>query len=115
MSQQRQGWQEKYKLDEKWPEKREEKGRMKFLTVLNMRNTQYIICIEKKKETSKDFSISTKGQELSCVSRPSSSTSGTAIFHCDSEEKQHLLLNCPLTLSSSQFILDVLPTRGGFV
>lgn len=34
------------------------------------------------------------------MSHPSSGTSGTAIFHTDSEEKQHCLLNCPHSLSS---------------
>lgn len=33
--------------------------------------------------------ISAGGQELSCMSRPSSDTSGAAIFRTDSEEKQH--------------------------
>lgn len=40
-----QGWQEKLKLDEK----QAEKGRMKLLTVLDLRKAEYIMCIERKK------------------------------------------------------------------
>lgn len=110
MSQRRQVWQEDPKSNQKQGGRRTMSRRMR-LTVWKLEEDagHNVHC----KEASQGFNKHKRsGTQL--LSHPSSGTSGTTILRTDSEEKQHHLHNCPLTPSSSRFILEVLTPQPDF-
>lgn len=110
MSQHRQVWQEDPKSNQKQGGRRTMSQRMRLTVWKLEEGPRHNVHCKKASEVFNKHKRS--GTQL--LSHPSGGTSGTTILHTDSEEKQHHLHSCPLTLSSSRFILEVLTPQPDF-